>query len=145
MNYWERLKELKLYSLQRRRERYLVIYVWKILEGLVPNVGLIPNNHPRRGRLCYIKRTEATTQRMETVAYNCFSKNGARLFNAVPKAIRKLSGVKTDYFKLRLDRWLATISDEPPTPGYPSTANNSLTTLQRAREADLPGHSGGPP
>ncbi|MPC13244.1 hypothetical protein E2C01_005968 [Portunus trituberculatus] len=30
LNYWERLKELRLYSLQRR-ERYLVMYVWKIL------------------------------------------------------------------------------------------------------------------
>ena len=33
----ERLVSLKLYSLQRRRERYCIIYVWKIIEGLVPN------------------------------------------------------------------------------------------------------------
>ena len=32
---------LKLYSLQRRRERYIIIYVWKILEGLVPNLSLL--------------------------------------------------------------------------------------------------------
>ena len=31
-NYWERLHELKLYSLQRRRERYIIIYVWKITQ-----------------------------------------------------------------------------------------------------------------
>ena len=30
LNYWERLHELKLYSLQRRRERYRIIYIWKI-------------------------------------------------------------------------------------------------------------------
>ena len=30
MNYWERLHHLSLYSLQRRRERYIVIYVWKV-------------------------------------------------------------------------------------------------------------------
>ena len=29
LNYWKRLKELNLYSLQRRRERYTIIYVWK--------------------------------------------------------------------------------------------------------------------
>ena len=29
-------ERLKLYSLQCRRERYIIIYVWKILEGLVP-------------------------------------------------------------------------------------------------------------
>ena len=27
LNYWERLNELKLYSLQRRRERYIIIYI----------------------------------------------------------------------------------------------------------------------
>ena len=29
LNYWERLHELKLYSLQRRRESYIIIYIWK--------------------------------------------------------------------------------------------------------------------
>ena len=37
LDYWERLKRLSLYSLQRRRERYLIIYVWKIIRGLSPN------------------------------------------------------------------------------------------------------------
>ena len=31
LNYWDRLKKLKLYSLQRRRERFCIIQVWKIL------------------------------------------------------------------------------------------------------------------
>ena len=31
LNYYERLHELKLYSLQRRRERYIIIYIWKII------------------------------------------------------------------------------------------------------------------
>ena len=37
-SYQERLSNLKIYSLQRRRERYIIIYVWKILENLVPNL-----------------------------------------------------------------------------------------------------------
>ena len=28
--------ELKLYSLQRRRERYIIIYIWKITQHMVP-------------------------------------------------------------------------------------------------------------
>jgi len=36
-DYWQRLKHLNLYSIQRRFERYSVIYVWKILHGLVHN------------------------------------------------------------------------------------------------------------
>ena len=32
LNYWEKLKELKLYSLERQRERYRIIYTWNILD-----------------------------------------------------------------------------------------------------------------
>ena len=35
-SYADRLSMLKLYSLQRRRDRYTIIYVWKILESIVP-------------------------------------------------------------------------------------------------------------
>ena len=34
LNYYERLQSLNLYSLQRRRERYEIIQIWKILNGL---------------------------------------------------------------------------------------------------------------
>ena len=37
MLYHEWLKSLGLYSLQRRRERYSIIYIWKIIEDLAPN------------------------------------------------------------------------------------------------------------
>ena len=37
IDYWERLKVLKMNSQQRRFERYRIIYTWKILEGLAPN------------------------------------------------------------------------------------------------------------
>ena len=40
-NYWEALKELNISSLQRRRERYLIFYVWKVLEDLVPPLLII--------------------------------------------------------------------------------------------------------
>ena len=37
MDYWDRLKKLKMMSLQRRRERYCIIQVWKIINGHAPN------------------------------------------------------------------------------------------------------------
>ena len=56
LNYWEKLKELKLYSLERRRERYQIIYTWCIIEGLVPNFnydddkgGIYSYNNQRLG------------------------------------------------------------------------------------------------
>ena len=36
-NYWERLNYLKIMSLQRRRERYVILHMWKILNGKVSN------------------------------------------------------------------------------------------------------------
>ena len=39
-NYWERLKMAQMQSQERRLERYRIIYVWKIIEGLVPNCGI---------------------------------------------------------------------------------------------------------
>ena len=38
LNYWERQHELKLYSLQRRRERYIIIYIGKRTQHMVPNI-----------------------------------------------------------------------------------------------------------
>ena len=38
--YPERLKALKIYSLQRRRERYIILYLFKVMINLVPNPGV---------------------------------------------------------------------------------------------------------
>lgn len=52
-DYWERLKCLRLYSLQQRREGYQVIYTWKILQGLVPNAGItLSKQDSRKNLLC---------------------------------------------------------------------------------------------
>jgi hypothetical protein len=37
LNYWERLRRLGLSSLQRRRERYVILYTWKMITGMVSN------------------------------------------------------------------------------------------------------------
>ena len=50
LDYWERLKKLKLMSLQRRRERYIIVLVWKILHQRVPNeIGMKFSTNERRG------------------------------------------------------------------------------------------------
>ena len=54
LSYSKRLEVLKLYSLQRRRERYGIIYVWKIVEGLVPNLSAPITFSDQRGRTCVV-------------------------------------------------------------------------------------------
>merc|ERR1712240_137859 len=38
LNYHERLIKLNLYSLERRRERFMIINAWEQLEGIKENV-----------------------------------------------------------------------------------------------------------
>ena len=72
MPYHERLKILRLYSLQRRRERYCIINIWKIIEGLAPYFSNpITSTFPeRRGRSCVI--SHVNVGRVGTLAYNSF-------------------------------------------------------------------------
>ena len=57
LSYDERLKSLHLYSVQRRFERYIIIYIWKILESIVPNLSQPIRCYfsDRRGRLCHLE------------------------------------------------------------------------------------------
>ena len=65
LDYWERLKVLKLYSQERQRERYRIIYVWKILENLVP-----PIQHGEHGG------TKLHARNGRTIALHLFSCDG---------------------------------------------------------------------
>ena len=117
-NYWTRLRSFKLYSLQRRRERYRIIYIWKVLEGHVPNVNnkIISTPHARLGRKCVIPRVP--NGKLGKIREASLAVHGAKLFNVLPKPLRNLTGVKLDSFKSALDRYLSTIPDEPTLVGY---------------------------
>ncbi|KAK3869223.1 hypothetical protein Pcinc_025452 [Petrolisthes cinctipes] len=72
-----------------------------------------------------------------------FTFTGTRLFNSVPREIRNLTGITPDSFKNKLDKWLATVPDQPPTPGYTST-NSLQSVVHNMRREELPGTSGCP-
>ena len=121
-DYWERLSSFKLYSLQRRRERYRIIYTWKILEGLVPNVRtnkVSSRTSVRNGRLCEIPCISTSAPaNIRLLTEGGFCSHGAKLFNAIPKSIRNLTNVNVLTFKKKLDEFLSSIADEPQSPGY---------------------------
>ena len=122
-DYWNRLKTYHLYSLQRRRERYRIIYVWKILEGLVPNLAgrseLRPKTSLRYGRMCSLPpRTMSASSRLQSLRDGSFGVNGPQLFNSLPPHLRNLTGIETLEFKKELDKFLLTVADEPFLPGY---------------------------
>ena len=91
MPYHERLKSLTLYSLQRRRERHCIIYIWKIIEGLAPNFSnqVASTLSGRRGRSYVI--SHVNVGRIGTLFYNSFRWRSIRLFNSLPMHLRSIS------------------------------------------------------
>ena len=133
LNYYERLKYLKLYSLQRRAERFMIIHAWKIMEGLVVNLSINPVlavEHDRLGRKIKIPPLCKKAGTFQTVQYNSFVFRAGRLFNCLPVGIRNLHGVGVDSFKRSLDGFLLTLPDEPGVDGYVKwrvASSNSIT------------------
>ena len=87
LSYHERLQNLKLYSLQRQRERYSIILFWKIIENKSQNLSdpILFNFSDRRGRSCVISRVN--TGRHGTLAYNSFQWRAIRFFISLPNFV----------------------------------------------------------
>ena len=136
LSYWNQLQKLSIYSLERRRERYIIIYTWKILENLVPNTGQVNQSdiraywHPRRGRTCFVPRVELRGSRhFQTIREASFGIRGPRLFNALPTTVRNLTGCSVESFKRCLDKYLSTVPDEPQIRGYTSVRRAESNSL----------------
>ena len=125
LNYHQRLRKLKMYSMQRRRERFIAIYMYKIASGLVPNnVQLNFYESSRKGTMCHLPKLRSVTTHLCTVRKNYFTSTGPAIYNIIPKEIKDAKTL--DQFKNQLDRFLKEIPDLPPTPGYPSINKNSI-------------------
>ena len=124
LTYPEQLKKLKLYSLERRRERYLIIYLWKMMEGLVPEcIDLKRRNRDRNGRSIKLPLLNRTAPaRIKTLREGSFFIQSVKLFNALPRNIRDMSGCSVDHFKRKLDKFLLELPDAPLIPGYTASS-----------------------
>ena len=126
LDYWERLECLKLYSLQRRRERFIILHCWKIYLGLAPNdVGLSFFHHIRFGLQCKRRELRSKRAKIRSIRHNFFSDVAPRLFNILPSSIKQKPNLAT--FKAALDQLLSKVPDHPPIAGYPCINHNSLT------------------
>ena len=125
-NYHQRLHKLKLYSLQRRRERFAALYMYKIYADLAPNnLGLQFYRTRREEIKCRQPKINTSgTSHLGTVRQNFFTSTGPQIFNCLPKIVKEAENL--DSFKRQLDKFLLTIPDMPPTPGYPSFNNNTI-------------------
>ena len=125
-DYWERLSKLKLQSLQRRRERYIIIHCWKTLHNLVPNdLDMEFYHRERLGWRARIPKFSSRAKQSSKTLYDAsFAVNGPKLWNTLPKEVNTVTDL--DWFKVCLGKFLETIPDKPPTTGYTAANANSI-------------------
>ena len=137
------LKFFKLYSLQRRRERYQIIYTWKVIHNLYPNPGLHLNTttedhsvHPNHGININITNSEEIIAEHgpappDWLANKSILQSCCDLYNCIPRALRNTLQEEEEpsaaKFKTLLDEWLIKIPDRPNSPRRPKTTlSNSI-------------------
>lgn len=144
LDYWERLKSLQLYSFEQSRERYLILYTWKILNNMTPNVQVENGElirykeNKRLGRMCAVRsiRSRAPTS-VKTLKENSFATRGTHLYNTLPKEARNKSFPTLAMFKRDLDTFLASVNDQPSLPHcHLRAASNSISDQLARRRAD---------
>ena len=123
-NYHQRLKALHLYSLERRRERYLIINAWEQIEGRRENILNLRTRRIGRCRkitldvIPWSVNGRKLRKAVRTQIHNSTTSKMSRLFNILPASLANIEGVTTDTFKHHLDKWLQTVPDEPRIDGY---------------------------
>ena len=144
--FWEILKELKIYSLEKRRERYMILFRHKIMLNMYPNPGFNPEDitfDERYESICvkpkYNPRAEEWVKRIRSASF--FAK-GPKLYQTV---LPKLGGIaqisepskeNLDKFKEKLDEFLQTIPDEPGDGDGRVALTNSI--LDQIRHQHIP-------
>ena len=119
LDYWDRLSNLHLYSIERRFERYLIIYAWKIIERKVvsPETFTEYDIDSRTGRKFGFTQSKSNETK-RNFTYDSPFNRAKMTFNSLPKELRNITDVGVDNFKTQLDRFLSKIPDQPNVPGY---------------------------
>ena len=129
LDYWEKLKELRLYSQERRRERYQLIFLWKISQGMVQGYDVtFTSTGPRRGRLAVPRVVERKAPAPVRKAKEAsLAVRGVQIFNLLPDTLRSMNSDHVEMFKNHLDVFLSSVPDQPTVTGLGRAAStNSL-------------------
>ena len=135
LNYWDRLKALGLMSLQRRRERYALLHMWKILNNKCPNdahISFLPIS--RSGILAKVPSLVRNSSCHNQSIYDqSFAVVGPTLWNSIPGHLHGIG--EQQRFKIQLTKFLTTIPDKPPVSGYCRSNDNSILDWAKNKNA----------
>lgn len=135
LHYWDRLKKLGLMSLQRRRERFIVLHMWKICHGSTPNELKIRFEYNNRmGLTAKVPPLhKGCALANQTLYENSFGVRGPRIWNCIPADLRAIQ--RMDTFKSKLTEFLLIVPDTPPIRGYTPINSNSILEWRNNRDA----------
>ena len=126
LTYWERLKKLGLMSLQRRRERFIILNMWKILHEKMPNdLNVQFRSESRLGLQAIIPSLPRNcSHAIKSLFDTSFAVVGPTLWNCLPNHLTTCK--KQSTFKNKLTDYLRSLPDEPPVHGYQRAHNNTI-------------------
>ena len=126
VDYWTRLKSLDIPSLQRRREKLILILVWKIKNNFSPNdinLEFVKHNYSSKIK-AVLKPMPRKVGKLLTLYENSFVIKAAKLWNVLPAEISNITNFNE--FLRKLECFLRIFPDEPPVNGYFHKNNNSI-------------------
>ena len=125
LDYWGKLQELRQCSQERRRERYHVIFLWKISQGMGSGYDVhFTSLRNRRGRIIVPNPIVNSAPAMVRAVSGV---RGAQLFNLLPDNLRSMNSEHVDTFRNHLDVFLSSLPDQPTVTGLGRAAStNSL-------------------
>ena len=65
----------------------MILYVWKVVSGKVPNFGFKWDNIERRGLMISIRKYKSDTLAINMIEQS-LAVNGGKLFNMMPETLR---------------------------------------------------------
>ena len=118
-------------------ERYSIIHVWKIRNGMTPNdIGFEFQTKQRLGIKACIPPINRESQMSVKVEYDkTLRVRAAQLFNLLPVELRAITELES--FKVGFSRFMEHYPDTPHVPGYTPNNDNSLLSWRRTHTMPL--------
>ena len=132
LNHWDKLREFKISSQERRRDRYMIIFLWKISQGLVQGYSVeYTSEHGRRGRTGLPHDVILSSSTIvKRARESSLGVKGVKMFNLLPSAIRNTNSTNIDVFKNALDEFLTLVPDQPTVAGLGRAAESNCLLHQ---------------
>ena len=120
-------------SPQRRRERFILLHMWKILNGKTSNdLNIKFVSRPRLGNLAVIPpKKRSSSAANQNLFDQSFAVQGPVLWNTMPHQLNTIQDL--EHFKSKLTKFMLSIPDKPPIKGYSRPNNNTLLCWKNER------------